>query len=186
MSEIKNKSSLKLPKKYQWLLQQSVPWMVQRALELYGTTEIKGRKHNQVIMDWAKEIGGKVKRVYYADEVPWCGLFIAVVAQRAKKEVVKDPLWALNWGTFGKFVKQPGLGDVLAFRRKSGGHVGLYIGEDANYYHVLGGNQSNTVNITRIAKSRLYQARRPNYNKQPASVRKIVLGASGPVSTNEA
>lgn len=36
-----------------------------------------------------------------------------------------------------------------------GGDVALYVGEDAGAYHCLGGNQSDKVCITRIAKSRL-------------------------------
>ena len=80
----------------------------------------------------------------------------------------------------------PMLGDVLTFKRDGGGHVALYVGEDAGFYHVLGGNQSDQVCITRIARSRLHKARRPKYNAQPANVRKIALAASGKVSSNEA
>ena len=35
------------------------------------------------------------------------------------------------------------LGDILTFKRNGGGHVGLYVGEDKDCYHVLGGNQGN-------------------------------------------
>jgi hypothetical protein len=41
------------------------------------------------------------------------------------------------------------------FTRSGGGHVGLYVGEDATHYHVLGGNQANLVSIMRLAKGRL-------------------------------
>ena len=99
---------------------------------------------------------------------------------------MKDPLWALNWGNFGVHTKQPMLGDVLVFIRNGGGHVGLYVGEDAEAYHVLGGNQSDSVCFTRIAKARLYTARRPEYNLQPANVRVVTLAKSGAVSVNEA
>jgi uncharacterized protein (TIGR02594 family) len=176
--------------KYQWLAKETGPLMLLKALELYGTTETKGTINNPVILKWAKEIGGSVENVYKADEIPWCGLFMAVIAKRASKQVVKDPLWALNWGTFGTYTNTPMLGDVLVFIRKSSdgktaGHVALYVGEDTTCYHVLGGNQSDKVCITRIEKTRLYAARRPNYKVQPANVRKIVLSSSGTVSTNE-
>lgn len=39
--------------------------------------------------------------------------------------------------------------------------MGFYWAEDDDAYHVLGGNQSNSVNITRIAKDRLLSARWP-------------------------
>ena len=179
-----------IPNEYSWLNDESGPVMIKKALELFDTKEITGAQNNPIIISWAKEVGGNVANVYKADEIPWCGLFMAVVAKRSSKQVVKDPLWALNWGTFGKFTDTPMLGDVLVFVRKtadgkSAGHVGLYVGEDNACFHVLGGNQSDKVCINRIEKTRLYASRRPNYNVQPANVRKIVLKSSGKISTNE-
>lgn len=179
-----------LEEKYKWLSREPGPIMIKKALELYDTLEKSGTANNPVIIAWAKEIGGKVADVYKADEIAWCGLFIAVVAQRSSKQVVKDPLWALNWGTFGKYTDTPMLGDVLVFTRKTSdgktaGHVGLYVGEDATCYHVLGGNQSDKVCISRKEKIRLYTSRRPNYNIQPANVRKIILSSSGQISNVE-
>jgi hypothetical protein len=57
---------------------------------------------------------------------------------------------------------------------------------DASAFHVLGGNQSDSVCITRIAKARLYAARRPLYRVEPANVRPIRLEATGALSLNEA
>jgi uncharacterized protein (TIGR02594 family) len=182
---------MSLTPEYAWLLNEKGPMMLQKALELYGTKEALGAPNNPTIVAWAQEVGGNVANAYKADEIPWCGLFIAVVAKRSSKQVVKDPLWALNWGTFGVFTDTPMLGDVLVFVRKASegkqaGHVALYVGEDKDCYHVLGGNQSDAVTITRISKDRLYAARRPKYNIQPANVRQVFLKASGSVSTNEA
>lgn len=158
--------------------------MLLKALEMYGVSETVGKQHNPIIMAWAKEVG--LQNVYTADEIPWCGLFIAVIAKRADKAIVKDPLWALNWAKYGSRVKVPMLGDVLTFKRNGGGHVGLYVGEDETCYHVLGGNQGNKVSIVRIEKQRLHSASRL-YNVQPANVRVIRLSPKGaPVSVNEA
>ena len=77
-------------------------------------------------------------------------------------------------------------GDVLVFKRKGGGHVGLYVGHDASAFHVLGGNQSDRVSITRLSRNRLVAVRRPAYRAQPANVRPIPLAASGSLSVNEA
>ena len=135
-------------------------------------------------MEWAKETNLKQ---YTNDEIPWCGLYMAVVMKRANRDVVKDPLWARNWANFGVAVKEPMLGDVLVFQRETGGHVGLYISESRTHYHVLGGNQGNAVSIVLIAKNRLIASRRPPYIKQPLNVRKIKLDSTGTiVSTNEA
>jgi len=173
-----------LPKKYQWLQLEESPKHLLKAIELFGTTEIVGPKHNPVIMDWARETNLKQ---YTNDEIPWCGLFIAIIMKRANREVVKDPLWARNWAKFGVASPFPMLADVLVFQRETGGHVGLYIGEDKTSYHVLGGNQGNAVSIVRIEKSRLIASRRPSYHTQPLNIRKIKLDSTGTItSTNEA
>jgi len=175
-----------LPKEYRWLEDLSpLPKMVQESLKLFGTVEAAGKANSPTIISWAKEVGGSVADVYKADEIPWCGLFIAVVAKRAGKTPVKDPLWALNWGKFGENAGQPALGDVLTFIRKGGGHVALYVGEDDTAYHVLGGNQSDCVCFTRIAKDRLKAARRPPYMNRPATVKPYILGSTGKLSENE-
>lgn len=176
-----------LPKQYEWLEKEGGPKMIVEALKLYGTTESPGVTNNQTIINWADEVGGSVEDVYKADSIPWCGLFMAVVAKRAGKIAAKDPLWALNWGNFGGKANIAMLGDTLVFVRKGGGHVGLYVGEDATAYHVLGGNTADKVSIARIDKKRLYAIRRPIYSiAQPENVRKIILAANGALSTDEA
>jgi uncharacterized protein (TIGR02594 family) len=176
-----------LPKKYKWLSSEGAPKMLVEALKLYGTLESPGTADNPVIISWAQEVGGSVDDVYKADSIPWCGLLMAIVAKRAGKTPPKEPLWALNWGTFGVRTEEAMLGDVLVFVRKGGGHVGLYCGEDEKCFHVLGGNQSDAVTITRINKSRLYTIRRPVYSiAQPPNVRKVILDSGGAVSENEA
>lgn len=173
---------MKLPKKYAWLEKEGAPRHLVKALELYGTTEIAGAKHNPVILGWAKEL----KISYNSDEVPWCGLFMAIVMQRAGRQVVDSPLMAKAWLDFGVHVTTPMLGDVLVFTRKGGGHVGLYVGEDKKYFYVLGGNQGNQVNIVKIARSRLAGVRRPPYNIPPANIRRIYLIINENTSNNEA
>lgn len=176
-----------IPKGYEWLSKVGdLPNMVDQGLKLVGTLEGRGSANNPKIMAWAKETGLD-RDGYTADSVPWCGLFMAVVAQRAGYAVPAHPLWALNWQNFGKKAAQPCLGDVLAFIRPSGGHVGIYIAEDASAYHVLGGNQSDAVTITRVEKIRLRTARSPLFKVgRPASSRPWIVASTGKLSTNEA
>jgi uncharacterized protein (TIGR02594 family) len=179
-----------LPLQYRWLLNENGPRMINEALNLYDTSEDLSIRNNATIMSWAHEIGGRVEQIYLADSIAWCGLFMAIIAKRAAKTIVTDPLWALNWGTFGNHIADPMLGDVLVFTRKTAsgtkaGHVTLYIGEDATCYHCLGGNQKDKVCIIRIQKTRLYTSRRPIYNVQPANVRKVFLFNTGEVSSDE-
>ena len=178
---------MNLPPAYAWLMSLApLPRMLAEALACYGTVEAAGTANSPTILGWAREVGGNVAEAYKADAIPWCGLFMAVVAQRAGKIVPSGPLWALNWSKFGEKAGQPELCDVLTFVRPCGGHVAIYVGEDASAYHVLGGNQSDRVCFTRIAKARLHAVRRPTYNRKPASVRPYILTGGGALSANEA
>jgi uncharacterized protein (TIGR02594 family) len=189
-----------LPSRYRYLEQLTPPLMVAEALKEFGTLEGQGGADNPKILRWANEVGAAldtnyarwVADFYNKDSIPWCGLFMAVVTMRANKQKrpERNPpnnfLSALAWAAFGRQQNPAGLGDVLVFVRQGGGHVGLYVGEDATAFHVLGGNQSDSVNIARISKSRLYAVRRPVYQQQPASVKAYRLSGDGAISTNEA
>ena len=169
---------------YNWLKEEKSPKILVEAVKHIGVKEIIGPKHNPVILEWAGDVG--LKSIYTNDEIPWCGLFIAYCTHATGLQVVERPLWALNWAKYGNKVDEPMLGDILTFKRNGGGHVGIYIGEDATHYHVLGGNQNNSVSVTRIAKSRLHQSRRTAWKiAQPANVRKVFLEAKGTITTNE-
>jgi len=169
---------------YDWLKDEKAPRILVQAVKQLGVKEIVGKEHNPIILGWAKEL--KLASVYNADEIAWCGLFIAYCAKMAALEVVDKPLWALNWAKWGYEPSEPMLGDILTFKRNGGGHVGIYVGEDDTHYHVLGGNQGNSVSVSRIAKSRLFKARRTMWKiAQPANVRKIKLEPKGVITTNE-
>lgn len=172
---------------YVWLadLSPPPPRVIREGCELLGTEEYVGPRHNPDIMGWAKEVG--LEKTYTADEIPWCGLFVAVVVKRAGFVPVKTPLWARSWAQFGNPAPTPSLGDVLVFARGSGGHVGFYVAEDDKAFHVLGGNQSNKVSIVRVDKARLLAARRcPWKVAEPGSVKPYRVAAAGQLSTNEA
>lgn len=178
-----------LPKQYAWLADEDGPRILQEALKTYGTAEKAGQGSNPSILAWAKATG--LDRVYRNDETAWCGLWMAYVVLQAGWEPPLYPLGARNWLNFGVPQKQAGLGDVLVFWRKNPkgteGHVGMYVGEDREAFHVLGGNQSDRVMIKRIAKNRLLGVRRcPWRINQPSAVRPVQLAATGALSTNEA
>ena len=172
---------------YSYLNAESSPQILVQAKMLLGTKEVVGNIHSNIIMGWAKDLG--LEKIYTADEIAWCGLFMAQVCKRAGVETnltPKESLWALNWSKFG--TKQPVamLGDILTFKRNGGGHVGMYVGEDDTCYHILGGNQSNMVCITRVEKARLNSIRRTDWKvKQPSNVRVIKVESNGVISQNE-
>lgn len=176
-----------LPKEYQWLDKEPSPKILKEALKLYGVVETPGTKNNPTIMAWAATLGTDYKKVYNADSIPWCGLFMGYVCHKAGVEVPKNVLWALSWSAWGTPKQKAELGDVLVFKRDGGGHVGIYVGENATHYYVLGGNQSDSVNITKIVKTRLYAIRETEWKiAKPSNIRSITLNNKGPVSTNEA
>jgi uncharacterized protein (TIGR02594 family) len=175
-----------LPKQYAWLKDVDGPRILLEGLKTFGTIEKPGPGNNPSIMQWATRTG--LARIYKNDATAWCGLWAAYVALQAGWEPPLNPLRARNWLNFGTEQEEAALGDVLVFSRgKGSGHVGLYVGEDDEAFHVLGGNQSDRVMFKRIAKGRLLGIRRcPWRVNQPSSVKPVKLAAAGSLSSNEA
>jgi len=164
-----------LPAAYAWLARETAPRLLLEALKLYGTRELPGKQHSPAILSWLKELQFSWIK---DDEIPWCGTALAIAAVRAgvaaRNPEMPRAFW---WGGWGTPVAVPMLGDVLVFAIS---HVGIYVGEDATHYHVLGGNQNNQHSIARFAKSNLRAARRTPWKiAQPPTVRRIWLSAKG-------
>lgn len=162
--------------------QADLPWMAE-ASRMKGLHEARDTARLRAWFD---------KSVSWIDprEVPWCGAFVASVMRSYDPYIAlpDNPLGARNWGSFGKGCA-PVFGSILTFWRgsRSGwqGHVGFCWGEDSTAFHVLGGNQSNAVTVTRVSKSRLLESRWPSGVEVTGS--RVLLSASGqPLSTNEA
>jgi uncharacterized protein (TIGR02594 family) len=177
---------MQLPQKYNWLEKEGAPRMLVEAIKHYGILEHPGKGSNPNILAWAKEVG--VSGWYADDDVPWCGLFVGMVVKRSGYPIKSDLLSSLSWAKFGEPVPKGRemLWDILVFTRTGGGHVGFYVGESDDAFLVYGGNESNAVSFTWIAKTRLFAARRPIYKiGEPNNVRKILLTKDGELSTNE-
>lgn len=165
-----------------------MPKMVQEALKLLNqdTREIPGPSSNPIILQMAREAG--VQDIYRNDDDAWCALAQSAIAIRAGKQLPFfgfARLRANSFKQFGSHIDTPMLGDTLVFKRPGGFHVGLYIGEDIECFHVSGGNQGNQYSIKRFSRSRLEEARRPAYNQMPSSVRRRWLSQEGEISINE-
>ncbi len=165
--------------------EQMRPWYAE-ACRLKGLKEAAGAANNATILGWADELD----LAYGADATAWCGLFAAhcMAASLPEEPLPTNPLGARNWLQFG-MPSDPTLGAVLVFwrGRRSGwqGHVGFYAGEDAAAFHVLGGNQADSVSVARILKTRLLGAR------WPASVPRVeavtpIGDAGAEISTDKA
>lgn len=176
-----------LPQKYSWLNKEGAPKMLVEALAHYGIMEHVGKGSNVNITQWAKEVG--VSGWYTDDDIPWCGLFVGIVAKRAGYAFSSAKLLsALQWAFWGEArVGCAKLWDVLVFQRPGGGHVGFYVGENDKAYLVYGGNQSNAVGFAWVAKDRCVAIRKPIYKVgEPSNVRQIKLSETGELSKNEA
>jgi len=139
------KKIIDLPAQYDWLNDEKGPRILIEALHWYGTLELPGDENNPVIIEWAKEVGGWIGSWYTQDSIPWCGLIMALCAKRAGFPFTQKALSAREWANWEQPSIEPMLGDILVFVRQGGAHVGIYVGEDEDCYHVLGGNQSDMV-----------------------------------------
>jgi len=192
-----------MPSKFNFLLQDpKAPLMVRLALEFYGLKEKPGAGNNSEIIQWADEIAESVDTPYAnwaadwynKDSIPWCGLWMAVVAVRASQgRAERMPpvkyLSALEWQHYGEAVakEDAAVGDVMVLGRNGGGHVCINVGmEEGNRrFFGLGANQSDAVNILPFGMNRVRYVRRPPYNNRPAGARQVVVGRGGASSVNE-
>lgn len=163
-----------------------MPWLAE-AYRLIGTQEVPGAGSNEAILGWGKAL----KISYEEDEIPWCGLFVAhcVGSQLVDEPLPAGPLGARNWMKFGHET-EPQIGAVMVFWRGSPsgwqGHVGFYWAEDDLCYHILGGNQSNSVSIMRMKKERLLGARWPVRAMTPRHGIRLAAKDGRLLSVNEA
>lgn len=137
--------------------------LVQIATGEIGVQEITGPQHNERILQYAREVG--FGSWYTSDETPWCSLFLNWVAYRGGYERSNNGM-ASSWSTLGEAVTDPQPGDVVLLTSGPGStrvtHVGLFVSfnDDRTRINVLGGNQSNTVNIAGFRTTQLVGYRR--------------------------
>lgn len=179
-----------LPEAYKWLKNETGPRILMEYLKEYGVTEIPGPRSNPKIIQFAEEIGGAVEGWYHNDDDAWCALAFSAMSKRAGYPILPgfDAMRAKEQVKWGLPVKKgcEKLGDALIFARTGGGHVGLYVGEDEDAFHVIGGNQNNSLGFTRILKVRCIAARRCDFVGETPNIRKLHLSAQGAISGNEA
>lgn len=158
------------------------PWLVLARRKL-GLQEVRDNKKVREFLASDKHALGDPAKL------PWCGDFIetCIALTLPKERMVVNPYWAANWGKFGVPLAEPAPGAILVLTRQGGGHVCFYVGEEKANHFVLGGNQSNSVSIMKIAKTRVG----PGGIRWPASVPlpstgRNVTSLKVALSTNEA
>lgn len=131
---------------------------VKEARKHIGLAEIKGPQHNPEIVQMWKDIKrGGIKD----DETPWCSAFVGSMLERVgiKSSRFESARSYLEWGVK---LDKPVPGCIVVFTRQGGGHVGFAVGKTASGdLLILGGNQSDAVNIKAFPVSRVSGYRWP-------------------------
>lgn len=137
--------------------------LIQLAAPEIGVTEVKGEESNPRIMAYAQQIG--FDNWYHNDDTPWCSVFLNWAAEQAGLERSDDGR-ARSWQSVGKVIERPEPGDIALFaptaERDRITHVGIYVGYSQDYkrIYLLGGNQSDQVNISGFRVETLVEFRR--------------------------
>jgi uncharacterized protein (TIGR02594 family) len=134
-----------------------------------GIKEIPGQVSNPVILAMLK----LDQKWPNDDKVPWCSGFMNWIAWHLRLPRSKS-LLARSWLEVGRVVdiNEAEVGfDVVILKRGSGnqpgpenttapGHVGFFAGWEGTRISLLGGNQSDSVNITPYNSGRILGVRR--------------------------
>jgi uncharacterized protein (TIGR02594 family) len=150
-----------------------------------GTREVKGGKHNPVILKW----WAAIRAPFTDDETPWCAAFVGGVLEEAGIRSSRSAA-ARSYSKFGKELTVPAVGCIVVFWRGSPsgpfGHVGFLVGEDrAGNLMILGGNQADEVNIRAFPRSRVVAYRWPGVWPNPDRFT-LPVYKDGKLSTSEA
>ena len=97
---------------------------------------------------------------HYADETAWCATFVGAILKRSGNKYIKTAS-SQAYANYGKEISIDDVqqGDIVVFfrggRNSGKGHVGFATGSStASTIEVLGGNQSNNLNIKSFPKKR--------------------------------
>ena len=155
------------------------------ARKYIGLSEIGATNKHPTIDAWAKSLSGE-----WLIGQPWCGTFCAQVFKEAglSAKVPKDFFRAKEWENAGTKLDRPAYGCIVTFTRDGGGHVGFVVGKTkTGMLKVLGGNQSDGVNIADFNPSRVTAFRWISSGNVPQEHRyDLPVLAAGRISTNEA
>jgi uncharacterized protein (TIGR02594 family) len=130
------------------------------ALGQYGTRGIWGKESEEQVLKYYHDIGFEWVQ---DDDLAWCAGFLNWCLLQGGYKFLKS-LRARDFLNYGVEISKPEIGDIVIFWRISKdsvwGHVGFYICETDNVIYILGGNQSNSVDIAPFPKTQVLGYRR--------------------------
>ncbi|MEG5297609.1 TIGR02594 family protein [Enterobacter roggenkampii] len=123
-----------------------------------GEAEVHGPKHNPLILQMWRDIKrGGIKD----DETPWCAAFVGSVLEQSGIQSTRFES-ARSYLEWGNKLQEPAYGCIAVLTRDGGGHVGFVVGQnEAGDLMILGGNQSDAVNIKAFSRQRVASYRWP-------------------------
>lgn len=158
-----------------------IPLYLKIAMGEVGTKEIKGSAHNKRVLEYHSVSGG-----FGEDEVPWCASFVNWVMLRSgETKTVSYPARAKSWGDYGIGIHSPRVGAIAVKTRIGGGHVGFVVAVRGNSLYLLGGNQSDEVNIRRYRVQDFVTFRVPR-DEQHNRYTNLIMSARIALNTKEA
>jgi len=144
----------------------------QLALKDLGTWEWD-KGHNPKVVRYFHDVGHEWVQ---DDETAWCAAFVGAMLKRAGMAHTGklDARSYLDWGEEVP-LSQAQEGDLVVFWRESPdswkGHVGFFVGRTRiGHIRVLGGNQSDQVNIATYSDDRLLGVRRSPHTIEASPV----------------
>ncbi|SUY95341.1 Uncharacterised protein [Citrobacter freundii] len=159
-------------------VEKELPWIAE-GRKFIGLREIPGPQHEPEILQMWRDIKrGGIKD----DETPWCASYVGSMLERVGVSSTRFE-GASSYLTWGEKLDQPIYGCVVVFTRTGGGHVGFVVGKtESGNLLVLGGNQSDAVNIKAFSTERVIGYRWPEGYPKPSF--SLPVGNAG-LSTKE-
>ena len=134
------------------------PWMPIALSEL-GVKEVPGGGNNARIVEYLQSTDLD-RGLADQDATPWCSGFVNWCVEKAGF-AGSNSASARSWLHWGKSLAVPRRGCITVFTRDGGGHVAFYVRSEGAEHLVLGGNQSDQVNIAGYARGRVLGFRAP-------------------------
>lgn len=124
-----------------------------------GVAEVAGSGDNPKIVAYFAACGLR-GAPFTDDETPWCAAFVgAALAASGLKGTGSAGSRSYERWESGRKIATPTLGAICVLTRKPPkpglGHVGFLMGASQKHIDILGGNQSDAVNIKRFERSRV-------------------------------
>ncbi len=134
-------------------------WLVWAWRE-FGVHEVAGSGNNSRILEMFEAVGHAAIK---DDDVAWCAAFLGACLERSGQASTKS-LRARSYLSWGTPIEEPRSGAIAVLSRGSNpalGHVGFIVGLSDAHIFLLGGNQSDSVNVAAFEKSRVLSYRWP-------------------------